>query len=154
MSREFGEYVRNSGLVFDSKAEERNEYKKWIKGKKVYGETLTEQAHKDACDLNHIIKKYDRKGVMRLQQQVTVDEEALLDLVGFDYQTAEQNLARVRSEFEMLPSEVRFKFRNDPGEYLKYLSRPQKAADEVKEIIPKPKAGKEPEVAPEPPEEA
>lgn len=136
MSKAFGDYVEQSGLVFDNREDRLAEFRRWKKETKVYGESRTEQHHADDLDLNKVFPKFDKAGMARLKQQVTVDEEALMDLVGMDYTKSMMELKRVESEFNELPSGVRNKFKNEPGEYLKYLSRPQKAAEEVKEIVP------------------
>lgn len=106
---------------------------------------VTQQSDKDAADINKILRKYDAKGLLALQQQVTMDETALIDLTGPDYLESMNIITRVNQEFEQLPSEVRNEFKNNPQLYLEFLSKPTPAADEVRGIIPenedpKPKA--------------
>ena len=136
MSLEFGRYIQETGLVFENRADRLKEYKAWKKQNKIYEETKTEQHHADDLDLNKIFPKFDKAGMARLKSQVTIDENKLVDLVGMDYTKSKMDLARIETEFNQLPSGVRAKFDNNPGKYHQYLSRPQKASEEVKTIVP------------------
>lgn len=132
MSQEWNNYCKETGIDPMDKVSQKMWYREKKKAAGLAAEKRVEQAHKDTCDIGLQIRKYDRRGFARLKSQVDFDEEALLDLTGFDYKESMDAIARVNSEFEQLPSRVRNEFDNDPGRYLKYLSEPGKAADKVK----------------------
>ena len=89
------------------------------------GEGLTEQSHKDSCDINLILRDYARTGFMRhaLNNQGRYD-----DVTAVDYQEAMITVANVKSLFEGLPSEVRKEFNGDPANFLNYVQDPRNAA--------------------------
>lgn len=136
MSLGFGNFVKKNKLLFASKEERDQAWKDYRKGQKIFEETLTQQDQAIQVDINHLFKKYDRKGIARLQSQVEIDENKLVDLVGFDYQKGMESITRINTEFAELPSGVRAKFENDPAKYLAFLSRPAPAKDDVHEIVP------------------
>ncbi len=77
-----------------------------------------EQCHKDECDINKIIAKYDRTGVLT---HVNNFEARYEDLTGLDYQTMLNTVANANSMFEGLPSEIRNQFANDPAKFISFM---------------------------------
>jgi len=77
-----------------------------------------EQCHKDECDINKIIAKYDRTGVLT---HVNNFEARYEDLTGLDYQTMLNTVANANSMFEGLPSEIRKQFANDPAKFISFM---------------------------------
>ena len=65
------------------------------------GPGKTEQAHKDQCDINYILKDYTRTGLIRHANQ---HEGQYDDVTAIDFQNAAFTVARVKSLFEGLPS--------------------------------------------------
>ena len=78
----------------------------------------TEQCHRDECDINKIIAKYDRTGVLN---HVNDFEARYEDLTGLDYQTMLNTVANANSMFEGLPSEIRNQFANDPANFISFM---------------------------------
>ena len=78
----------------------------------------TEQCHRDECDINKIIAKYDRTGVLN---HVNDFEARYEDLTGLDYQTMLNTVANANSMFEGLPSEIRNQFANDPAKFISFM---------------------------------
>ena len=78
----------------------------------------TEQCHRDECDINKIIAKYDRTGVLT---HVNDFEARYEDLTGLDYQTMLNTVANANSMFEGLPSEIRNQFANDPAKFISFM---------------------------------
>lgn len=111
---------------------------------------MTEQAHKDQCDINKIVQKYDRKGFI---QHVNRAEPMYADVSGADYHTAMNLHRKIDTEFNKLPSEARRTYGNDPGKWLDHMQQPGSAADDADEIldgqVPAAKPP-EPEPTPEP----
>ena len=88
------------------------------------GEGLTEQTHKNQCDINVILADYARTGFIRHAK----DNQGRYDDVSqIDFQQAMITVANVKNMFEGLPSEVRKEFGHDAGQFLGYVQDPKNA---------------------------
>lgn len=96
------------------------------KGKPLY---TTEQAHKDRCDVNKIIKRYDKDGLIR---HVTRFEAKFGDLSGEDFKTMTDKVINAKNSFDKLPSEIRNRFNNDPGSLLEFMDNPENRNEAIK----------------------
>jgi phage internal scaffolding protein len=90
------------------------------------GEGLTEQSHKDTCDINLILRDYARTGFMRHAEQ---NKGRYDDVSAVDYQKAMITVAEVKSLFEGLPAGVRKDFNHDPSAFLTYVQNPANAKE-------------------------
>lgn len=79
------------------------------------GESLTEQHHKKTCDINKIIARYAKTGLI---DHVRKHQGTYGDVSGHDFKTAQDLIAEQKSIFHELPAEVRAEFDNDPANYL------------------------------------
>lgn len=84
-------------------------------GKPIY---LTEQSHKEKCNVNKIIAKYDVTGVLN---HVKTIEARYGDMTGHDFHSAMNKLIDIQNHFDQLPSNIRKRFNNDPGQYLEFF---------------------------------
>jgi phage internal scaffolding protein len=82
---------------------------------------FTEQSHKKECDVNHILKKYDKTGVIT---HVSKFEARFGNLSGIDFKQMKDAVAAAETSFHSLPSEIRNEFQNDPAELLKFMEDP------------------------------
>lgn len=98
-----------------------------------YDDGLTKQAFKDSCDINKLLSKAQRAETLSHLQQFEPVYGDFTDIG--DLLDAESRLARARSIFERLPSELRREFRNDVGEFFKYVNDP-KHAGKLGELLP------------------
>lgn len=81
--------------------------------------SLARQASKDEVDINQVLAKYANGGVLN----VNVKEPIYADVSQLpDYRTALETVRDAESAFAELPSYVRDRFSNDPGELLAFLS--------------------------------
>lgn len=80
--------------------------------------TRTKQEFKNECDINRIMAKYLRTGVP--PPGVGIGRYGDFSSVG-DFREAQECLVRAQGQFAALPAKVREKFRNDPGEFLKFV---------------------------------
>lgn len=87
-------------------------------GKPIY---FTEQAHKKECDVNNIIKKYDKNGLIT---HVSKFEAKFGDVSGVDFQAMQEKVANAQSMFNQLPVEIRSEFENNPAKLLKFMDNP------------------------------
>lgn len=83
--------------------------------------TLTKQSEAAACDINLIMKNYDRTGLL----PQAVKEAVFMDVseVG-DFRTALAVIQTAQEGFMRLPAVVRAEFRNDPAEFVDFCSDP------------------------------
>ena len=87
---------------------------------------ITEQHHKDSCDIHHIMRKYEQTGICdhiaRVQGQYA-------DYLGApDFQEAQNAIAESKSMFESLPAKLRAEFDNQPGTFVDFMTNPANIA--------------------------
>lgn len=87
---------------------------------------LTEQSHKDSCDINKIMEKYRKTGTVPVYADL-VPKAGDFSLVT-NFYDAECLVANARSMFEDLPAEVRSTFDHDPGRFLAAVDDPAQRA--------------------------
>ena len=88
--------------------------------------SLTVQEQKDQTDINKILAKYAKTGVI---EHVGKYEGQYGDVSGLDYQTMQNQIAGVNSMFAELPAKERAKFDNDPAKFLDYVSQDNAVSD-------------------------
>lgn len=86
------------------------------------GSGLTEQAHKKQCDINHILKDYQRT---RLLKHVNNNQGRYDDITPMEFQDAMRIVAKSQQMFEQLPANIRKRFHNDPSEFLEFTQSPE-----------------------------
>jgi phage internal scaffolding protein len=91
--------------------------------------SLTKSEFKDECDINNVVKRALRTGVLP-----GVDREALYGDFSQveDYATAQIKIAEAKSEFEQLPSGIKEKFDNDVANLLDFVDDPENEAEAIK----------------------
>lgn len=92
-------------------------------------ETLTEQHHVDACSTSTILKQYDRTGLITHVNRSVASYGDYTEVN--EYQEALNMTIRAQNAFDELPSTVRKKFHNDPGEFFEFATNP----DNLDEMI-------------------
>lgn len=83
------------------------------------GEGRTKQEFKAEADINVIMKRYERTGVIEYVQKRSPQ---YADVTGRDYQEAMNLIADARTAFEELPATMRARFDNDPAELLDFIA--------------------------------
>lgn len=86
------------------------------------GKGLTEQCHKDQCDINIILDDYARTGFMRHAKE---NKGRYDDVTAVDFQKSMETVANVKSMFEGLPAAIRQEFSHDPANFLNYVQNPE-----------------------------
>lgn len=79
---------------------------------------FTEQNHKKECDINEIIKKYDRTGLIVHTQDL---EAKFGDVTGVEFQKMQNIVAESKSKFEQFPVHIKKRFDNDVGKLLEFM---------------------------------
>lgn len=87
-------------------------------GKPVY---TTEQAHKDDCDINSIVKRYKKTGVI---SHVSRFEANYGDMTGDDFKTSTDKILKAKQDFKTLPANIRKEFKNNPAKLLEFMENP------------------------------
>lgn len=85
-----------------------------------FSKSLTEQSHKDSCDINVLMARYERSG------ELPVDEQGQAYYGDFssvpDPFAAREALQQAEESFMQLPANVRSRFYNDPLKMLEFVS--------------------------------
>lgn len=81
----------------------------------------TKQSFKAECDINNIMAKYQKTGVLDFARK---NEPRYGDCIGAEYNAAMLVVAGARSMFEGLPSSTRAFFDNDPALFLDFVDDP------------------------------
>ncbi len=108
--------------------------------------TLTQQHSKDAADINKIMARYIKTGVI---DHVAKYQGQYLDNSDIDYHSSQNIIIKADSMFAELPSNVRREFQNDPATFLKFVHDP----DNHKKLVELGLAHPRPENLPETPAE-
>lgn len=79
---------------------------------------LTKQSHRDECDINQIMARFQKTGVLDFAQN---HQGQYADVTGLDYEVGMQNIRKADAMFQDLPSSLRARFHNDPREFLDFV---------------------------------
>lgn len=121
---------------------------------KFFNPSRTKQSHRDECDINTILKGYNRTGLL---QHVAQHQGVYGDLSDAPtFHQAMNTIARAGQSFDLLPAEIRKRFSNDPAEFLEFV-HDEKNRDEMVNmgLIPEPRTPvdmDDPPAPPKPPE--
>lgn len=97
---------------------------------KTKGPTLTKQAMRDACDINRIMKRYQKTGLIEhVKQGGTYGD--FTDVKS--YHEAMNQVLAANEAFMTLAAELRARFNNDPSKMIEFLTDPAniKEAEEL-----------------------
>lgn len=79
------------------------------------------QSFKAECDVNNILARYQKTGVLEFRNQ---NEPRYGEVPVIDYREALIEVRKAETMFMELPSSVRKRFKNDPGELLAFVQDP------------------------------
>lgn len=123
-------------------------------GELVKEPSMTKQSFKEECDINNIIKQYSVTGIWnhineRFQQGTFTDLPDPLD-----FQQSLEIAKQAGEAFASLPSSVRARFENDPGQFLEFMANPANQEEAIRlglatDTRPPPKAPEPPQEPPE-----
>lgn len=82
------------------------------------GVSMTQQNFKDECDINNILRKHKKTGLIDHVSQFNGDYADLSEPV--DYQTALNIVIEAGEAFSTLPAGIRKMFNNSPQEFLEF----------------------------------
>ena len=82
---------------------------------------FTQQSHKDECDVNKIIAKYDKTGLISHVQKI---EARYGDVTGVDFRKAQDLYLNAQAMFDSMPAEIKKRFNQSAGEFLEFMDNP------------------------------
>ncbi len=107
------------------------EYDASLYATQTVGESMTKQSFADECDLNKIIAKFRKAGLV---DQLHQEPERFADVSGMtDYHEALNVVASTRELFAELPADLRLRFVNDAGVFVKFAADTEND-DEMREL--------------------
>jgi len=83
---------------------------------------LTKQSAKDECDINLIMARYLKTGVLDF---VNKNAPQYGDVTGYEFQAAMETVAKGKSMFAELPAAIRDEFDNNPEFFLEFVNDPE-----------------------------
>lgn len=84
-------------------------------------EDRTQQSFKDECNINFLMKRYEKTGVLPVGRQT---RPQYVDATVINFQSAMERVAEVRGVFSLLDAKTRKRFENDPEQMLEFLADP------------------------------
>lgn len=96
--------------------------KTFIRVKQIYDRDkgLTEQHHKDACDISRILGRARETGMIEHTNRYEGTYGNYLGLP--DFVDAQRKIAEAKSMFMSLPAQVRAEFDNEPGAFVDFMT--------------------------------
>lgn len=108
------------------------------------GAGRTKQSFKDECDINQIMARYQRTGVLDFASR---HEAKYGDCTGLEFQAGMELIIGAKQMFADLPSALRNRFQNEPAMFLDFIQDEGNRAEaealgllKVKPAAPAPKA--------------
>lgn len=124
----------------------------------IEGKSLTKASEADACDINQIVQRYMKDGVLEhVRSNPGVYDDVATSL---EFQDALELVRNAQYSFAIMPAEIRARFDNDPAQFLRFVDEnedflfklgivpgPESAAAEAAAAVAAP-AGELPAAAP------
>lgn len=107
------------------------------------GKGMTKQSHKKECDVNLLMARYQKSGVVTHRNNW---EPQYDDATGVDFQVAMNLVISSREMFQELPSQVRKEFDNDPAKFMDFVNNPENGEKMVEMGLANPKPEPEPPI--------
>lgn len=111
--------------------------------------SLTRQEFKDECDINNVLKRFERTGVIDHLNNHTAQYGDFLGYPG--YQESMNAVIAANEAFAGLPSVIRKRFNNDPAAFLEFVQDESNLDEAVKLgiAVKRPHEGSVADAAPE-----
>lgn len=103
--------------------------------------TKTQQHFKNECDINAIMDKYQKTGILGDPLRPSNRQFQFGDFTSVvDFHTAQMLIVESKKLFEELPSRIRRRFNNEPSEFLAFFEDPENLEEAVElGLVEKPK---------------
>jgi len=98
-------------------------------GLKCEDDSLTQQQFKDEADINTIVDRFMKSGVM----PTPVNMPQYVDYEGvFDFQSAMNAVRQADENFMRMDAKVRARFNNSPQEFLEFFANPENTDEAIR----------------------
>jgi phage internal scaffolding protein len=94
------------------------------------GPSLTHQSMMAETEINSIMKKFEKTGVLEHRNTFEGKYGDFID-IPMDYHESMNAVIRANDMFATLPSKTRRRFGNDPGQFLEFVGDPKNASEMV-----------------------
>lgn len=84
--------------------------------------SMTKQSFRDECDINVIMKKWEKTGVIDHVRDIQGQYGDFTDVK--DYRSALDAVIQAQEAFDGFPAELRARFSNDPAQFLDFVQDP------------------------------
>ena len=84
--------------------------------------SMTKQSFKEECDINNILAKYKKTGLLDHVNNYQGDYTDVTSMG--DYHQSQNMVIQANETFMSLPAEIRTQFANDPGQFLDFVENP------------------------------
>lgn len=95
------------------------------------GPSLTKQSHAKECDINQIMLKWQKTGMID-HRNVYQGQYGDFTNTPDDYHESMNAVISANEMFESLPAKIRLRFGNDPGQFLDFVGDPENADEMIK----------------------
>jgi len=95
----------------------------------IIGESMTKQNHKNECDINFIMSKHAKTGLVT---HVANKAPQYGEYETIDYKEAMNLVISAQESFDSLPANLRKRFGNDPNEYFQFVHDPENRDEMIK----------------------
>lgn len=114
------------------------------------GESLTKEAFAKECDINQIMRQYQKNGLLN---HLNTHQGNYGDFLNFeDYHSSLNKILAAKDAFNTIPAQIRAKFDNDPSAFMTFAQDKENYEELVKMGLAEPRkaqeGGKEPEEYP------
>lgn len=86
------------------------------------GNSMTKQSFKNECDINGIMAKFEKTGIIEHARNYQGDYTDCINIS--DYHTAHNQILAAQDAFASLPASIRKKFENDPYAFISFAQDP------------------------------
>lgn len=91
------------------------------------GESFVQQADFEKADINHILDRFVRTGILESVSRTQGSYGDFSDIT--DFHSALLQVEHAKESFMTLPATLRERFENDPGRFLDFVSNPANEAE-------------------------
>lgn len=114
------------------------------KPKSKFKKSKTEQSHKEAVDINNLVRLYGRRGGLP-----PIDPTAFGEFPAISFHEAMNVVSKMQEQFDKLPAKIRAEFDNNPAQFQEYVADPENLKNLTEAGIVTPAMRKEQEAASE-----
>lgn len=83
------------------------------------GESVVQQHLKDQCNVNKIMNKYVKTGVL---EHIKENQGFYGDCIGIDFRSVQDKVIRGQEAFNALPAKIRKLMNNDPANFVEWMN--------------------------------